>query len=112
MTFFHLFMNAKFHERLKKTKQHTLDYVSHKYSLSSIKEAGVLNISSPLTDSETQGQPSLSSLPLPSLTTGCYQTAKNAEASNQFFFSVKKWKEDDSHHFTFLLSALWFDLQL
>ena len=73
MIFLQLFMNAKFHERLKKTKQHTLDDVSHKYSLSSIKEAGVLNISSPLTDSETQGRPSLSSLHL-SLTPGCYQT--------------------------------------
>ena len=46
-------MNAKFRERLKKTKQHRLDYVSYKYSPSSIKEAAVLNISSPLRDSET-----------------------------------------------------------
>ena len=98
MSFFQLFMNV--------TNPITT------YSLSSIKEAAVLNISSPLTDSQKQVRPSLSSLPLPSLTIGCYQTAKNAEASNQFFFPVKKWKEDDSHHFTFLLSALWFDLQL
>ena len=63
MACFKLFMNAKFLERLKKTKQHTLDYVSHKYSLSSIKEAGVLNIS---TDWQQDTRPAFSLLSPPS----------------------------------------------